>query len=440
LISSSQVLINLFFKLRHNSTVKRFLFVSPDVIIPEYDCSCAPPLRSIRTSMERCTKTSFRCMYEYACVRLPLAVAAIVMIMMLFTFIRYQLWEYAGSLLKTIPSARTLEAFKLATMWGFRTQFGAVHGKLDESSDSVAKEVSAGILSRSSLLEKLLPASQPRESPYPLEALISMHDKDHGCLQRALDDAVLAKNVDAVEDVIRAAEKIVSSEIAHQQAKGETHLTVSHYLKHILQEAEEAKRAITVDDVKKQFGAIVPVWPPVGQVVPEDSNKARKFITRMESTLDGEEQETISEVSDNCCGLAHFCSERVFCCLSNSQSTLQPDSVSADHGPCGSHLPSCSERLCCCFKQGAGEQTNLLASGSSSGVEMTTNRKGNGTFERIPSSADDEESSRVKSGFFLMHRDGKVRPCVMRLLGHMFRILTIFFLFTCLFFILSTVA
>ena len=342
--------------------------------------------------MECCTKSSFRCFYEYACIRLPLAVAAIVMTMMLFTFIRYQLWEYAGSILKTIPSARTFEAFKLATMWGVRTQFGAVHGKIDESADSVAKELWAEILIRTPLLEKLLPESQPCESPYSFEALISMHDKDHGCLQRALDEAIATRNVKAIEELIRATEEIVSSEIAHKQEQGESRLTVSHYLKHILEEADVARRVITVDDVKKQFGAIVPVWPPVGQDVSEDANKAQKFITHMESTLDGDEQDTTLDASDGRCGLAHFCSERVFCCLSNSQSTLQP----------------CSERLCCCLKQDAGESRNLLASASSSGVEMTANRKGNGTFERIPSS-ENEETSRRGSGFFLMHRDGKVR-------------------------------
>ena len=388
---------------------KRVLFATPDVMVPKCDCSWSSPLRSIKVGLECCTKTSFRCFYEFTCIRLPMACAVIVVIVMLSTFIRFQLWEFAGSLLKTLPSARILEAFKLATTWGLRTQFGAVQGKLDKSAKSEMDEPREVILSRAPLLEGLVsPDQQHGKSPSLSMSTSFEHGEDRGRLHKMLDAAIASRNYEAVDDVIRKTETEIASEIAHQRQMGESRPTVSPYFTHILEQAELAKRVITVANVSKQFGAIVPVWPPLAQATSVDANKTEKDAMHMESELASNGQREQEIIGDERCGLAKFCSKRVFCCCSKALSTLQPDAAATNHGHCGLAQHFCCERVCCCFKKQTGEHESLMTSSGSS-VEMTGNRNGGGTFEQI-SAVKDNEAPRGEWGFFLMHRDGKVRP------------------------------
>ena len=132
--SVGQVVISFYFKLQHNRLIKICCFTDqtnyrqpPQIKWTGIGSCCGWAWSSI----VRCYMNFWQTSYKIFFVFLPQAITVVFFAFVLYTFVTYQLWDFAGSFLLTIPSARILEMFKLATMWGLMAQFGAAHGLLE---------------------------------------------------------------------------------------------------------------------------------------------------------------------------------------------------------------------------------------------------------------------------------------------------------------------
>jgi hypothetical protein len=138
--SVGQVAISFYFSLQHNRFIKACCFADSSTSKkPEQvtcaEVSCARPLSCCRwafTGLTRCWMGFWQCFYRVLCQGLPLGITILFFTFVLYLFCAFKLWDFATSFLLTIPSARLLEMFRLATVWGLKANFGSARGNLNK--------------------------------------------------------------------------------------------------------------------------------------------------------------------------------------------------------------------------------------------------------------------------------------------------------------------
>jgi hypothetical protein len=347
--------------------------VTPDVVVPRCDCSWSFPLRSARVGIECFYKTVLRATYDFSCVRLPVAVAVIVSIALVYCYLRFQLWQYTGSILKTLPSARILEGFKLATIWGLRTSFGAVQGKKLEEDDTSKDENRNVVLDRVDLLETLLPDDMHEK----FQVITPMFEEEwKGDAHGMLSAAISSRDATQLSTAIDQAQSMLAGDSYTEENASMTQLSKRELERGI----ELAKRELVLAKVNSKFGAVVAVCP----------SKKTRFSPLLSSI----------KRSDESSGEIEFKNEGGVC-------------SSVAHPTCASFWGCCQALRCCCCHKTADESMTLIPSIDSleSGVEITSKAhqesSGGGTFETSLGSAPGEINVDDQWGIFLMHRDGK---------------------------------